>query len=398
MLFSNQEPMGIALLGMSSKDIPMMELFLQKHWSSNCIVVPEHQAKLCILDLDGIEGKKILQQQRDQHTERPLIVLSVHDKAIDGVRVLQKPLRVELLKEAIDIYRSEMLLNAVSVDSEPINEPKKNKPEVEGYVRKRLRSPAVDQNTDKNERRMMLPSASAQARIIHSACTVTNSASEYERSDYDNGMFYENARNLQVILKKTIGQCRQDGQPRSLHFQDGKYVTLLPKSNLSLTNLNDTKLRPRCLLSLQPDQITIKRDHSDERRLLRRLDTWSYSIDALLWKVTLWSSRGRLPLGTSADVAVGLEQWPNLTRVLAIPEFIRIAALWAKQPITLPRTVEALNIEHSYVNAFFCACHALDLIKLYDRSTEQVELQNKVSQNDSNPGLLRRILRRLRAL
>ncbi|MES9941376.1 MAG: hypothetical protein ABW104_19305 [Candidatus Thiodiazotropha sp. 6PLUC2] len=392
MLPANNEPMGIALLGMSRKDKPMMELFLQRNWSSNCIVVPEHQAKLCILDLDGIEGRKLLQQQQDQYNERPLIVLSVHEKEIDGARVLRKPLRMDSLKGAIEIYRSELIQRPTeSENQKPITSSKSAR-------WRRTPSSTINQNTDTNERREVLPDATSQARIIQRACSLSIGTSDLDNKDFINGMYYQHTSNLQDILKQAIERCRRDSHPIRLSFQDGKSVTLLPQSNLSVTDLNDVKLRPRCLLTLNSNQIKIEPSINNETHLLRSYDALPLPIDALLWKITLWSSRGRLPKGASTNVAVGLRQWPNLTRLFSIPEFFRIAALWSKTPLSIARTVDTLNIEYGYVCAFFSACHALDLIQVHDADYIQSVSENSDSRKVLKSGILRRLLRRLRAV
>lgn len=389
MLAANHQPMGIALLGMNGKDRPMMEFFLQRHWSSNCIVVPEHKANLCILDLDGIDGRKLLQQQQDQYNERPLIVLSVHDKQIEGVKLLRKPLRLDSLKGAIEIYRSELLQHTEAAETTApvvIQKPVRRK-------RRAAPAPIINEISETNERRKALPDATSQARIIRRAC----STNDLDESTLANGTYYQHTANFQDILKRAVEQCKREGRPFRLIFQDGKSVTLLPDSNLSITDLSDTNLRPRCLLSLDSSQIIVEPSLNSEAYLLRSSNNvLPLSIDALLWKVTLWSSRGRLPMGTSTKVAVGLRQWPNLTRLLAIPEFIRIAALWTKSPISISRTVDTLNIKYGFVYAFFSACYALDLIQVHEAGLDQSVSEIKVPKKDSNPGLLRRILRRLR--
>jgi hypothetical protein len=119
-------------------------------------------------------------------------------------------------------------------------------------------------------------------------------------------------------------------------------------------------------------------------------------IDGLLWKVTLWSARGRLPLGTDIDTTIALRQWPNLTRLLAIPEFLRIAALWVKNPLSLSKTAELLNIEARYVCAFFSACDALELTQVLPTTGEAVVFDSNQEKSVAPKGLLRRILRRLR--
>ncbi|MCG8103614.1 MAG: hypothetical protein N0C91_14650 [Candidatus Thiodiazotropha endolucinida] len=104
---NDQKLFKIALLGVSDRDMAMLELFLQRQNKDKYTIVPEQQAQLCILDLDSLNGKKLLQHQRNRYPHRPILALSVRDQEIDGVQFLRKPIKVDLLKTIIDFYRNE---------------------------------------------------------------------------------------------------------------------------------------------------------------------------------------------------------------------------------------------------------------------------------------------------
>ena len=57
--------------------------------------------------------------------------------------------------------------------------------------------------------------------------------------------------------------------------------------------------------------------------------------DALLWKVALWTARGRVPLGTPLDQPVYLKHWPDLNALTPLPQALRMAALWLNHPLPL---------------------------------------------------------------
>ncbi|MCG8050799.1 MAG: hypothetical protein JAZ15_06325, partial [Candidatus Thiodiazotropha endolucinida] len=168
--------------------------------------------------------------------------------------------------------------------------------------------------------------------------------------------------------------------------------------NQCLNAISDSKLKPRCLLKLNADQVKVVSSDYSESQLLLSCDTNPQPLDALLWKVSLWSSRGRLPIGTVDDVNIAIRQWPNLTRMMAIPEFIRIAALWSRNPISLAKTVEFLRIETGYVYAFFSACHAMGLIQFHSSYQQQSNQTDQLSTGVVKTGFLRRILRRLQSM
>ncbi len=85
--------------------------------------------------------------------------------------------------------------------------------------------------------------------------------------------------------------------------------------------------------------------------------------DAVLWKVSIWASRGRLPLVyNNIDKKFSLKHWPNLTRFMMTPHSMEISAIWIKEPISLRKTLDLLNIKQRYVFSFYSAAIALDLI------------------------------------
>lgn len=407
MLAVDSTPPGIALLGFSERDKGILTFFLEKQRASNFMIVSETYADLCVLDLDGIDGQKLLQQQFDRHPHRSLIVLSVRDVHIDNVRVLRKPLRTDFFKSALEFTLSELTQRSPVARAQlavattvPISVPdpvlapapvSERIPSLKGREENSL----VSLDSDGIDRRSALPGMSAQARIIHGSCGVSG-AIDFNMPVDMNKLFYNPHDLFQGVLKNAIERCRHEGRPLHLELSHGKYVTLLPKANIALTNLSDTKLRPRCLLPMEHNQINIDYHRESETHLLNACTDIVQSIDALLWKVALWSARGRLPVGTNIDAVVRLQQWPNLTRLMAIPQFLRMAALWSKSPSPLKKTVELLNIEARYVCAFFSACCALELTHTLAATVNQDVVPGHMPNSAAPGGLLRRLLKRLR--
>jgi hypothetical protein len=395
MFTAGNKPLGIALLGINERDRARLELFLDHHWSSNCLLVSEEHADMCILDLDSLGGKKLLQQQQACNPSRPLIVLSIHDVDIGDVSLLRKPLSGKLLKSAIDNIHT-TLVEQTSAEKVPTPAPAPEltpTPEPTSFGREELNTAVTKFKI--NGRRSALPNTAIQARLIYGSCGPADSI-ELDNPPDNSSLYYDPSALFQQVLKSAIEQSRRKALPLRLNLPDDKYVALLPEANIALTNLSDSKLRPRCLLSTKQHQIRIDYPGDSEIHRLQADSETPQDMDGLLWKVSLWSARGRLPLGTKIDTTIGLRQWPNLTRLLAIPQFLRIAALWAKTPLPLSKTVELLNIEARYVRAFFSACYALELTQTLSTTEDQKVLQRNPQQSAAPKGLLRRILRRLR--
>jgi hypothetical protein len=403
---SAHKPLAIALLGMNKRDAARLEMFLDHYWSSRCILVNERFADLCIIDLDSVEGKNTLPRILEQQPGRPVVAMSVRDTEINEVALLRKPLGVGTLNQVIEghvkalaekMKTQEKNAAAQKPQQQAVSTPHiiaKSTPKTPPVPRQERPDP-LPSSPAINLRRRALPSLSAQARIIRGSSNLIENTEPNIASLGDN-MYYKPSTHLQQILKTCIDQCRQDGLAVKLSLPDGKYIALIPDPEMAVTNLSDNMLRSRCLLPISQLQIrTIRLGPTEIRQMQNNIDI-AQDIDFLLWKVSLWSARGRLPLGTHGDSVITLKQWPNLTRLLAIPEFLRIAALWAKTPVSVHKTIETLNIEARYVYAFYSACFALELAYAAPANDEHVETMNKSDKPGAPKGILRRILQRLR--
>ena len=121
------------------------------------------------------------------------------------------------------------------------------------------------------------------------------------------------------------------------------------------------------------------------------------SLDSFLWKLALWTSKGRLPINANLYTRFYLTRWPNMARLLLTPHSMRVAALMVSGPRTLLNIAEVLGIRQQYVFAFFSATMALGIV-------EKVVRQRKAQSEDVPAELVPRhhssflggILRRLR--
>jgi len=133
------------------------------------------------------------------------------------------------------------------------------------------------------------------------------------------------------------------------------------------TTVPERIIRPTCLLETnrkaQFKQLDV--DHLKNKlaplQSNKGIDAAGIDIDTFLWKIALWSSRGRIPAGTDLSMPVYLRHWPNLTRLDHIPHAPRIAALLILAPDTLCHIAEKLKIPQRYVFGFYSASHALGL-------------------------------------
>lgn len=114
-------------------------------------------------------------------------------------------------------------------------------------------------------------------------------------------------------------------------------------------------------------------------------------LDDLLWRAALCASAGRLPTRADATRTVYLLHWPNLTRLAAVPQAPRLAALWALRGGSILETARQLGIAQRHVIGFYNAAWALNL--LTEDGSHVHRAQRKSARNR---GLLSRLLGWLR--
>lgn len=119
------------------------------------------------------------------------------------------------------------------------------------------------------------------------------------------------------------------------------------------------------------------------------------NMDAFLWKLACWTSKGRYPYSINYEQPIFLKNWPNFSRLLITPHALRIAALLIKGPRTMVNIAQVLNIKPQYVFVFVSATHAVGLVGQARRAADTL-LQAQDIQPSKSQGLLGRIMSKLR--
>ena len=121
---------------------------------------------------------------------------------------------------------------------------------------------------------------------------------------------------------------------------------LLLQYALSRFGMTELELRNR------PDLEVIK-------PVARNADPINESRDALIWKMALWSTRGRLSQHLDPEAVYTLLAKPDFNRLLAIPHAEDITELWHQQCFSAVNVTRMLQIPQRYVFAYMSAADAL---------------------------------------
>ncbi len=171
-------------------------------------------------------------------------------------------------------------------------------------------------------------------------------------------------------------------------------ICLSPHEQQVVVEFSDSQLRTLSVIPISDSGVSLRVQESDDP-IEPKYAVSTISRDALLWKTSLWASRGRFPADTDLNTPVFLRRWPNLTRLPLFPHALRIAALWTNQPHSLLDTAKVLGIPQRHVFGFYSAAHALGLASTGRRAVDTL-IEPSPPQKNRYQGLFGRILKHLR--
>ena len=152
-------------------------------------------------------------------------------------------------------------------------------------------------------------------------------------------------------------------------------VAVIPDLGDYFTELSDDELAAFC--RVPATGFTAKRLGDASRNQLLGQGISGRNIEELKWQAAYHASQGRLMKGCGRDDVVLLKSWPNLTRLPAMANGVRIAALLTRHPTTVSLAHRLLKIPVAEMNEFYSAAAAAGLAIAVNRKPEhpQQEIQ-----------------------
>ncbi|HHI92379.1 MAG TPA: response regulator [Gammaproteobacteria bacterium] len=366
-------PVKIAALGMEKRTYSTLQLFFNDHCKDSYVLVEENSADISIIDMDGFQACRMLEEHKKQYPDQPSILISLsHDKAHDAVYI-RKPIMLDALSSA--------LLKAKERLQQPVTET----PAAEEIVQK-----PEQQTTDKK------PKAAAPLLLNNvtpppqeTVRRAKTGAKRFDQYRYSANFLTEDA-DLEHIDTRLAANFNPDNplqaaefqyqseQTLQGYFQQAYFTALQKQQNVVLKGV----WRPITIL-YKSKQLRVEKNFRHLYALSGMLfDKSEVSIELLdndadcepglnetvlpaepfLWKLAMRTSRGRVPMDTNFTAPIKLIRWPNFTRIIVTPHALRIAALWAKQPTSLMNTASYLAIPLQHVFMFYTAAVSLNFV------------------------------------
>ncbi|MCK4842502.1 MAG: hypothetical protein KAT04_11590 [Methylococcales bacterium] len=401
----NKSPIKVALYGMDGRTYKTMVMFLQRSCKGIAFVVDEFDAEIDIIDADFVDIHKVINERRSKTPNRPIIILSLHKQSITGVVYVKKPAEAVALLAALKEASSPQFLKQIKniTHSAVSDNGVKAKPvETKPVEVKQVTKPIVTEapkNIDTEEQKkvakhktaMRLNEGSFSTYIGHVEgidFSVREQALKASFNPKDYFMGYVLSAMAVAKNKSRILQLNSSWKP----------LVIFPHSHEIWLDADDKQLRAFAGLKIHSQSESgMKLIPVDQNTLgvKTKMENF-YDKDVFLWKLAIWTSKGRYPNYIDINRPVFLKQWPNFTRLLITPHSLRISALLIEGPRTLINIADSLKIKPQYVFIFISAAAALDLVGQAERESDEIVAPPSIKKVKSS-GLLGRVLGKLRS-
>lgn len=400
-------PLRVALYGMESRGYKHMEMYFKGPCGGIAVVVDEFEAEIDVIDADYYNAGEILETRRTTNPERPIVLMSLETLRIPDTFFIQKPVSVEQFEQVFTAIHKQLTKPDASTDAitaasaipgekSLTEKPKRTeKVEIEVFSPKNPAAKHYDpdepQKTGKHRTAMQLNEGGFTAFLGTLADVDFNDRNQLMAAKYDRRLFF-----LGAVLSALDSALKQDQVVLLRSFW--KPITVFPENYEIWVDADDKQIRAIAGMTQNKDSAGLVSSVLDEAAVKqeRALDKFQ-DIDAFIWKLTIWTSKGRYPVELDMDQPVILHRWPNFTRLVITPEALRIAALLVQQPRSPLELISKLNIKPQFVFVFISACHTLGWLEKYDAKMSAASKIEKPAMIDKpKTGLLSSILKKLR--
>ncbi|MGX2033120.1 MULTISPECIES: hypothetical protein [Methylocaldum] len=389
-------PLRLAVLGMDERTAKLFKMFLHGPCRNQAEIVGDgEEAEACMIDMDAQRAAELLDRERQTHPDRVLILLSLNDRASSPETVfLKKPVQAESMLQAIRRVRQILQGRQPRQAGKP--EPETRPTPLRAVVAPEKSDGSVSKVAALMDEQSFMSFLGVRDDIDP---TVPEQAAavRYDPKDFLQGSF-ESACALAISHQQAL-RVETPWKP----------LVVFPQIRRIWINADEAQLRAACAIrinNLAHMDISGPRAQTAKDLKVTPIDAGQaeldpsrmISLDAFLWKMAIWTSKGKIPVDISFEHEVALKHWPNLTRFLLIPHTMRIAALLYHSPHTVCEAAQILGIRQQYVFAFISAAHALRLIEQRPKQqTARAEIQASTARPEpERTSFLGKILKHLK--
>lgn len=389
----SKDPLKVALHGMEERTAKTMVMYLQGPCRGAAIVVADHDANVDVFDADIAGASDLILAHHQKKPNRPVIALSLREGVLDHVIYVKKPVKTDDMMAAIHKAAESLISSLTKTEKKPA--PVTKNSHADDVEKAKLKAFVISdeqKKTGKHQAAMQLNEKGFNAFIGNVMGVDVNDPSQFALATYNPNDYF------QGHVESAFRVSRESDEIMQLN-SGWSPVIVFPQNNEIWLDADDKQLRAFSGLVIAQtldgkiSTTPLIEELSSVPRALEKFQT----MDAFLWKVACWASKGRYPVSIDIDHPVYLKHWPNFTRLLITPHALRISALLVKGPRTLGNIAEVLNIKPQYVFVFISAAFALGLTGQARRESDAIMAAHSPEiKANKNQGLLSRIMSKLR--
>lgn len=415
---SNNQVIKVALYGMDARASKMMTMYLSGPCKGIAIVVDGAEAEIDIIDADSLEFNALLEDRQAKASEIPMLVIALQSVSIEGAIYVKKPIESEGLTEALkqikaSLGKKKRVIEQVSLKEGDINvsatrvketaekqESKINLTENLSGTKVDAKEPQAKKNTvSSNERKKVLKHRTAIDLTDEVFSSYIGHVEGIDFLDQEQVMLASfNSKHYFLSYIQSALRVAKEKQRVIQLNANWKPLIIFPETYEIWLDAKDVQLRAFSGILMKQwagsgSSVSLSAVDPDKMGCNDKMENF-YDADMLLWKVAIWTSKGRFPSAIDIHQPVYLKQWPNFTRLLITPNALQIAAVLTSEPVLMMDVVKQLKIKPEYMFVFISAAHALGLV-----GQEQKRAKKPVVTPAKKPkakGLLAQILGKLR--
>ncbi len=384
-----------------------MEMYLKGPCQGIAVVVGEKEADIDMIDADFYKAKDILETRRTLNPNRPVILLSIQNLQINNTFFIKKPItvaqlesviaKIQLTTKTVPKVGKKSVASPMASGSSPLDAKSKtpDKTVTDDYHQKfSSQKYPIDQEhqkTAKHQTAIQLNEGGYTAFLGTLSDIDFNDRPQVLAASFDKKQFF---------LGFVHSACRTaKQQSRTLKLKSiWKILIIFPDKHEIWLDADDKQLRAFAGITINygfAKSLKLLAVDAAAARSELPLDKFQ-DIDAFLWKLAIWTSKGRFPVELDIKSPVLLKRWPNFTRLVITPDALRIAALLAQAPIIPLDAVSKLNTKPQFVFVFISACYMLGWLEQCEQPTKTIKVEQIVETKKTKTGLLSKILNKLR--
>ena len=223
--------------------------------------------------------------------------------------------------------------------------------------------PAPPQQQKQPEKKPEEVKAKLSYQMVYECCGNAPDVNMHEPDQRRRGFFKDDSTLLAILLE-VIDEGETQGMPVEITGLPGT-LAYLPEHKKFLFDFSEELLVPLALTRFGYQELTLKvrPDLDVARPSISDAKVIVIDSDKLIWKLALWTSKGRLNRSIDPEKPCRLSKKLDFDELLAIPHATTIASLWGRHSLSVLEVVKVLKINQRYVFSFMTAANAVGAFK-----------------------------------